>query len=120
MQTDILGYGKQSAFAQVPEYATVAAVTREDLLQWHQQHTTPNNIIFGVVGDFDSNEMEATLRKVFGDWPKGEKVRGAEGRDCAGQAGHLRGRQKRREPERDPHDRPWESSAGTRTTLRCR
>jgi zinc protease len=74
MQTDILGYGKQSAYARVPEYATVAAVTREDLLQWHQQHTTPNNIIFGMVGDFDSTEMEATLRKTFGDWPKGEKV----------------------------------------------
>src|SRR5208283_1957292 len=37
-------------------------------------HVTPNNIIFGVVGDFDSKEMEATLRKVFGDWPKDEKV----------------------------------------------
>jgi zinc protease len=74
MQTDILGYGKASAYARVPEYATVAAVTREDLLQWHKQHTSPNNIIFGVVGDFDSKEMEATLRKAFGEWPKGEKV----------------------------------------------
>ena len=74
MQTDILGYGKDSAYARVPEYATVAAVTREDLLQWHKQHTTPNNIIFGVVGDFDSKEMEANLRKAFGGWPKGEKV----------------------------------------------
>jgi len=72
MQQDILGYGKKSAYALVPEYATVAAVTHEDLLQWHKQHTTPNNIIFGVVGDFDSREMEATLRKAFGDWPKGE------------------------------------------------
>ena len=74
MQTDILGYGKNSAYARVPEYATVAAVTRQDLLQWHKQHTTPNNIIFGVVGDFDSKEMEAKLRKAFGDWQKGEKV----------------------------------------------
>ena len=74
MQTDILGYGKQSAYARVPEYATVRAVTREDLLQWHQQHVVPNNIILGVVGDFDSKEMEATLRKAFGDWPSGEKV----------------------------------------------
>jgi zinc protease len=74
MQTDILGYGKKSAYARVPEYATVAAVTREDLLQWHKQHVSPNNIIFGVVGDFDSKQMEATLRKAFGEWPKGEKV----------------------------------------------
>jgi zinc protease len=74
MQTDILGYGKHSAYALVPEYATVAAVTREDLVQWHKRHVTPNNITFGVVGDFDSKEMEATLRQSFNSWPKGEKV----------------------------------------------
>jgi len=74
MQQDILGYGKNSAYARVPEYATVATVTREDLLKWHKQHTSPNNIILGVVGDFDSGQMEATLRKAFGEWPKGEKV----------------------------------------------
>jgi zinc protease len=74
IQTDILGYGKNSAYARIPEYATVAAVTREDLLQWHKQHATPNNMIFGVVGDFNSTAMEATLRKAFGEWPKGEKI----------------------------------------------
>jgi zinc protease len=74
MQTDILGYGKQSAYARVPEYATVRAVTREDLLQWHRQHVAPNNIILGVVGDFDSKAMEAALGKAFGDWTSGEKV----------------------------------------------
>jgi zinc protease len=73
IQTEILGYGKQSAYARVPEYATVASVTREDLLQWHSQHVTPNNMIFGVVGDFDPKEMEAALRKSFGEWSSGEK-----------------------------------------------
>jgi zinc protease len=74
MQEDILGYGKQSAYARVPEYATVAAITRQDLLDWHKRHTTPANIILGLVGDFDSAQMEATLRKLFAEWPKGEKV----------------------------------------------
>jgi zinc protease len=74
MQQEILGYGKQSAYARIPEYATVSSVTREDLLKWHKRHTSPNNIILGVVGDFDSKEMEATLRKAFGEWPKGEKI----------------------------------------------
>ena len=74
VQSEVLGYGKQSAYARIPEYATVSAVTREDLLQWHKQHTAPSNIIFGVVGDFDSKEMEATLRKAFEQWPGGEKV----------------------------------------------
>ena len=73
-QQDILGYGRQSVLARQPEYATVEAVTRQDLLDWHKQHATPNNIILGIVGDFDSHEMEATLRKAFGEWPKGAKV----------------------------------------------
>ena len=31
-----LVYGADSPYARVPEYATVAAVTRDDLLSWHQ------------------------------------------------------------------------------------
>src|SRR5438309_2632541 len=33
-----LGYGKDSPYAREPEYWTVAAVTRQDLLDWHKQH----------------------------------------------------------------------------------
>lgn len=48
-----LGYGKESPYARTAEYATVAAVTREDLLAWHAATVHPNNLILGVVGDFD-------------------------------------------------------------------
>jgi len=74
MQTEILGYGKQSAYARIPEYATVAAVTREDLVEWHRSHATPNNIIFGITGDFDAAAIELQLSKTFGDWSKGAKT----------------------------------------------
>ena len=67
-----LVYGADSPYARVPEYATVAAVTRDDLLNWHQRFVHPNNIILGVVGDFDSSKMEAKLREAFGSWPQGE------------------------------------------------
>jgi zinc protease len=66
-----LAYGPQNSYARVPEYATVAAVTRQDLIDWHQTYAHPNNIIFGIVGDFDSAQMEAKLRQAFGDWAKG-------------------------------------------------
>jgi zinc protease len=66
-----LAYGAHNPYAREPEYATVAAVTRQDLLDWHAAHVHPNNIIVGVVGDFDSVAMEAKLRQAFGDWPKG-------------------------------------------------
>ena len=66
-----LVYGADSPYARVPEYATVAAVTRDDLLSWHQRYVYPNNIILGVVGDFDSKAMETRLRVAFESWPKG-------------------------------------------------
>jgi zinc protease len=64
-------YGTDSPYARVPEYATVGAVTREDLIAWHDRYVHPNNIILGVNGDFDSKAMEARLRAAFESWPKG-------------------------------------------------
>ncbi len=66
-----IGYGSDNPYARVPEYWTVAATTREDLLAWHKTHVHPNNIIIGIVGDFDSVQMEKKLRSAFGSWPKG-------------------------------------------------
>jgi zinc protease len=66
-----LAYGAQNPYARVPEYATVGAVMRQDLLDWHHTYVHPNNIIFGIVGDFDSAQVEALLRKSFGDWHEG-------------------------------------------------
>jgi zinc protease len=73
-----LVYGADSPYARFPEYATVAAVTRDDLLSWHRQYVHPNNIILGVVGDFDSGAMEAKLREAFDSWPKGPSAPKAE------------------------------------------
>jgi zinc protease len=67
-------YGKDSPYARSPEFATVAAVTRDDLLAWFQQHVAPNNIIFGMVGDFNSAEMEKRLRAAFEGWNRGPQA----------------------------------------------
>jgi zinc protease len=64
-------YGADSPYARIAEYATVAAVTREDLVAWHERYVHPNNIILGVSGDFDSKAMEAKLREAFESWAKG-------------------------------------------------
>jgi zinc protease len=73
-----LGYGPDSPYARVAEYATVAAVKRQDLVDWHQNYVHPNNIILGVVGDFDSAAMEARLRQAFASWPKGPAAKDPE------------------------------------------
>jgi len=66
-----LAYGADNPYARVPEYATAAAVTRQDLIDWHGTYVHPNNIILGVSGDFDATAMEAKLRAAFDSWPKG-------------------------------------------------
>lgn len=66
-----LGYGADSPLARTPEYFTVAAVTKDDLVAWHNRIVQPNNIILSFIGDFDAKAMEATLRKAFGAWKKG-------------------------------------------------
>ena len=66
-----LAYGADNPYTRTPEYYTIKAVTRDDLLAWHKTYVHPNNIILGVVGDFDSKEMEAKLRAAFGSWSKG-------------------------------------------------
>jgi len=73
-----LAYGKDNPYAREPEYATVDAVTRQDLINWHHTHVYPNNIILGIVGDFDSAVMEAKLRQAFADWKKGAVVKEPE------------------------------------------
>ena len=70
-----LAYGPNSPYAREPEYTTVAAVTRQDLIDWHHAHVHPNNIILGIVGDFNSAAMETKLRQAFSDWPKGPPVK---------------------------------------------
>jgi zinc protease len=66
-----LVYGANNPYARVVEYTTVAAITRQDLVEWHNKYVHPNNIILGVAGDFDSAKLEARLREAFASWPKG-------------------------------------------------
>jgi zinc protease len=70
-ESRIIAYGKGNPYARMPEYDTVAAVTRDDLLNWHRQYVYPNNIIFGITGDFDSKAMQAKLEQAFATWQMG-------------------------------------------------
>lgn len=70
-EAEMLAYGKDSPYARVPEFATVHAVTLEDLAAWHNRTVTPNNMIVGISGDFNTTEMEAKLRAAFEPLPRG-------------------------------------------------
>jgi len=73
-EAEKLVYGKDNPYSRVAEYATVAAVSRGDLVAWHEKYVHPANIIFGVTGDFDSATMEQLIRKTFESWPKGART----------------------------------------------
>jgi zinc protease len=66
-----LAYGANNPYAREPEYSTVAAIARQDLLDWHKTYVQPNRIILGISGDFDAGVMEAKLHAAFEAWPKG-------------------------------------------------
>ena len=59
-ETVKLAYGADNPYAREAEYATVAAVTRQDLIDWHGKYVHPNNIILGISGDFDAAAMEVS------------------------------------------------------------
>ena len=69
-----LGYGPSSPYARQSEYATIASITRQDLLDFHKRTVHPNNIIISFIGDFDSAAMERRLRQAFESWPRGPQV----------------------------------------------
>lgn len=63
--------GADSPLARTTEYATIAAIERDDLVAWHDRFVHPNNMMLGVVGDFDVAPMKALIAEVFGDWQAG-------------------------------------------------
>jgi zinc protease len=73
-EASLVVYGKSSPYARRTEYATVEAVTVDDLKAWHDRTVVPNNMIVAVSGDFDGATMEATMRKAFEPLTKGAVV----------------------------------------------
>ncbi len=66
-----LAYGADNPYVREPEYATIAAITRQDLIDWHKTYIQPNHIILGISGDFDTASIETKLHAAFDSWPKG-------------------------------------------------
>ncbi len=63
-----LVYGADSPYARTPEYATLAAIDREDIQAFYRASIRPERTILGIVGDFDSAQMKQWIAEYFGDW----------------------------------------------------
>jgi zinc protease len=84
-----LAYGADNPYARQAEYSTIAAITRQDLIDWHTTYIHPNHIILGISGDFDPKAMEAKLRAAFESWPKGPEIPKNEIEYHSGKAGYY-------------------------------
>jgi len=65
---DKLIYGADSPYGRVVEYATLDNIQRDDLINFYSSYVRPENIILGIVGDFDSKKIKADIDKTFSNW----------------------------------------------------
>lgn len=69
-------YKNDSPYARTVEYATLDNVSRDELVSFYEQYFHPNNMILGIVGDFDVGRMRSLIQKEFGDWKPSRKLHG--------------------------------------------
>ena len=62
-------YGVDSPYARSTEYATVDRIDRESIIKFYQQYFHPNNMILGISGDFDPQQMQKLIAEKLGSWP---------------------------------------------------
>ncbi len=67
-------YGPESVYARTTEYATIDNITRDDIINFHKDHFVSENMMVGVVGDFDASEMKKKLEEAFSSIPSGEET----------------------------------------------
>lgn len=63
-------YGAEHPYGRYRTEESVAAITRDDLVKYHETWFAPNNATLAVVGDVEPNEILAHVEKAFANWQK--------------------------------------------------
>jgi zinc protease len=66
-------YGADHPYGRQTEYATIEAITREDLIRFHEEFIQPDRMILSVYGDFETARIKPLLSKIFTSWAKSTK-----------------------------------------------
>jgi len=61
-------YGNTSPYARTVEYTTLDNISRQNLVDFYQTYFHPNQMILGIVGDFEPTQMKALITDAFADW----------------------------------------------------
>lgn len=56
---------------QYPTLETVQAISRADVVAFHERFVKPNNLVLVLSGDFESTAMLARVQALFADWAPG-------------------------------------------------
>lgn len=69
LEWNALLYGETHFTNRFTTEASLEAITRDDLVQFHRKYFHPANMIAAVSGSFDRPAMIAKLEKAFAGWP---------------------------------------------------
>jgi zinc protease len=61
-------YGDHPASHVAPTAASIDALNRDALLEWHRERYAPQNALLGVAGDVRAKDLIARLEKQLGSW----------------------------------------------------
>ncbi len=76
LQFPQLLYGEDNPYARLVNAETLEAITRQDLIEFHQTYFQPEGMLLGIVGDIDPEQVKELIEQEFGDWqPEGTVTR---------------------------------------------
>jgi zinc protease len=61
-------YGAESPYARTVEYTTIDSISRDDVVNFYKKYYHPNNMLLGIVGDFEPKAMRSLIEAKLGDW----------------------------------------------------
>jgi zinc protease len=61
-------YGETSPYARTVEYQTLNNISREDVKDFYSRYIRPEEMLLGIVGDFDAQKMRDRVEEIFGNW----------------------------------------------------
>jgi zinc protease len=61
-------YGPDSPYARHTEYATIEAITRDDVVSFHERFYRPDASVIVITGDFKQKSMKRLVEELLGAW----------------------------------------------------
>ncbi len=65
-------WGDDNPRGRVVSEASIAGISRDDLVKWHKSWFVPNNTMMAIAGDVDVAKLKKELKAKFGTWKKGK------------------------------------------------